>query len=370
MKLVVIKENLVAGIHSVERMVGENLNLPILKNILIEAENNRIKLTTTDLELSVSVIVSGKVVEGGKATAPAKILSSITGNIPGDRLNIENKGNKLTIKADNYAAEIQSLSADDFPPTPKIKNKELFIEIKPVVLKEALEQVLAAAQFSDLRPELNSVLLDFSIDKLCLAATDSFRLAEKTITKENFNTNYKEKNRFLLPLKSAAELIRFIKEGDSLGIYYDDNQVLFKTDKAEMLSRTIDGNFPDYEAIIPKKFIAEVLVGAEEFTKAIKLASVFSSRNGEIRLKTKEGKKFIEINSSEQGIGENSYLLPARISGNFEETIFNWRHIADGIRSIKGGEIFIGINNENSPSELKSLQDSSFFYILKPISGA
>lgn len=370
MKLVVIKENVAIGIRSVERAIGEKLNLPVLKNILIEAENNKIKLTATDLEISVSYIVSGKIVENGKATAPAKILSSIIGNIPGERLNIDSKGGKITIKSDNYEADIQSLPADDFPPTPKIKNNALYIEIKPSVLREALEQVLVAAQFSDLRPELNSVLFSFSGDKLCLVSTDSFRLAEKTITKENFNTNYKNDFKFLLPLKSAAELARFVKEGEALNIYYDESQVLFKTDKSELLSRTIDYNFPDYEAIIPKRFEAEILVGSEELSGAIRLTSVFSSKNGEIRIKTKDGKKLIEISSSEQGLGENSYLLPARISGSFEETIFNWRHIADGIKAIKGEDISISINNENSPSKLKSPQDNSFFYILKPISAA
>src|SRR3989344_8421771 len=183
MKVIVIRSNLKNSISVVEKSTGDNLNLPILKNVLIEALDNKIKLTTTNLEVAILSVTPGKIIEDGKITVPAGIFSNIIGTLQTERLNLEKKGNKLEIKTDTYEAAIQGLPADDFPITPKIKDQSQYIEIKGATLKGAIEQVLVAAQFSDLRPELNSVFFNFLPEGIKLVATDSFRLAEKTILK-------------------------------------------------------------------------------------------------------------------------------------------------------------------------------------------
>lgn len=367
MKFIIIKSNLKDGISAVERISGDNLNLPILKNILIEADSNRIKIATTNLEVAVNYSVLGKVIENGKFTVPAGTLSNLINNIQSDRLNIEKKGNKLEIKTDNYEAVIPGLPADDFPITPKIKNQKEFIEVKSEVLNEAINQILVATQFSDLRPELNSVLLDFSLNNLKLAATDSFRLAEKTIEANQIISNQQKSFKILVPLKTIQEASRILKDGEAVKIYHDDNQVLFKTERLELLSRLTEGSFPDYSAIIPKNFTTEVVLNKQEFTTALKLASIFGSRNSEVKLKIQESKKSIEVLSSDQAVGENNYVLSAKIQGKLKEIIFNWRYIMDALKVLKSDDVFFGINNENEPAEIKSLGDGSYFYILKPI---
>lgn len=367
MKFIVIKTNLKDGLVVVNRGIGENLNLPILKNVLIETENNNIKLTTTNLEIAVSYNISGKVIENGKFTAPMNIISNLINNIQNERLNIEKKGNKLEIKTDNYSAFINGLIADDFPITPKIKNKEEYLEIKAEVFKNALNQVLIAAQFSDLRPELNSVLFEFSLNNFKLAATDSFRLAEKTVNSEGFISTYKENFKILIPLKTAQELSRILKDGEVVKIYHDENQVLFKTEQLELLSRLLEGNFPDYNSIIPKKFGAEIVLNREEFINSLKLAGIFGSRSSEVVIGAQENKKVIEVVSSDQIIGENKYVLPAKVQGKPKETTFNWRYLADALRVLETEEIFLGIVSDNEPALLKSPGDSSYIYILKPI---
>src|ERR1700722_6322345 len=186
MKFVAIQSNIQEAIAVIDRAVGASANLPILKNILIKAENNLVSFIATNLEIATTFRASGKIIEDGLITVPMGLFSSIIGNIKSDRLNFEAKGNMLKIKTNNNNATVQGLAASDFPPIPKIKNPNSYLEIKGVFLKEAIQQVSAAAQASDLRPELSSILFNFSIETLKLAATDGFRLAEKTIPASNF----------------------------------------------------------------------------------------------------------------------------------------------------------------------------------------
>lgn len=370
MKFVVIRSNLKDGISAVERASGENLNLPVLRNMLLEANDNKITATATNLEIAISYSIPGKVIENGKITAPIGVLSNVINNTQSDRLNLEKKGNKVGIKTDNYEATIEGLSADDFPITPKIKNDKEFIEIRSEAIKEAVNQVLVATQFSDLRPELNSVLFDFSLDNLKIVATDSFRLAEKTIGADQFSTNHRDGFRVLVPLKTIQELARVLRDKEVLKIYHDNNQILFKTDQLEFLSRLIDGNFPEYGAIIPRKFGTEIVLDRQEFMNSLKLSGIFGSKSGEVKIKVQESKKAIEVASSDQTVGENIYVLSARTSGKQKnETTFNWRYIIDALKILKTDDVFLGINNDNEPAEIKSPGDGSYLYILKPITG-
>src|SRR5579871_5280306 len=182
MKFVAIRSNIKEAISIIERAAGENLNLPILKNVLIETTSTGITFTATNLEVAITCYVSGKVIENGKITIPLGPFANLITNIQSDRLNFGKKGNALEIKTDNYSATLQGLAADDFPMTPKIKNNTEHIEIKAAILKEAIQQAAVASQFSDLRPELNAIFFDFSLDMLKLAATDGFRLAERTLS--------------------------------------------------------------------------------------------------------------------------------------------------------------------------------------------
>lgn len=370
MKFIVIKDNFKKGISAVERVNNEKLNLPVLKNTLLETDDNKIKITSTNLEIAVTYSVVGKIIENGKFTAPINLLSNIINNLNNERLNIEENNNKLIIKTDNYEASIQGISADDFPLTPKIKNQNEFIEIKSGIIKDSLNQILIAAQFSELRPELNSVLLDFSLDDIKLAATDSFRLAEKTINKSNFKTNYEQGFKILIPLKTARELQRILSDDEAVKIFHDENQVLFKTEQLELLSRLTEGSFPEYKAIIPKKFATELVLNKQEFAGALKLISVFGSRNNEVKFKLQENKKVLEISSADQAAGENNYIFSGKIQGKLKEIIFNWRYIADVLKVLESEEIFFGLNGENEPAELKAIGDDSYLYIVKPIDGA
>jgi DNA polymerase-3 subunit beta len=367
MKFIAIRANIKEAISIIEKAVGENVNLPILKNVLIEAQNNTITFTATNLEIAINHKVAGKIIEDGRITVPLGLFSGLITNIQSDRLNFEKKENNLEIATDNYSAILNGLPADDFPMTPKIKNTENFIEIKNIFLKEAIQQTTTASQFSDLRPELNSILFNFSIESLVLAATDGFRLAEKSIPANLFTTKNKEPFKILIPLKTSLEISRIIQDDEVVRIYWDENQVLFQTDQTEMISRLIDGNFPDYSAIIPHEFVAEVVVERSEFLNALKLAGVFGQKNSEVKMKIHQNKKAVEISSADQALGENNHILPAKIKGDIQEVYFNWRYLSDPMKNIKSEDVFLGLQEDAGPALIRSVSDSSYYYVLKPI---
>jgi DNA polymerase-3 subunit beta len=367
MKFVAIRSNIKDAISIIERATGENLNLPILKNVLIATGNEGITFTATNLELAITCYVSGKVIENGKTTVPLSLFSNLITNIQSDRLNFEKKANTLEIKTDNYHATLQGMAADDFPITPKIKDSGEYLEVKSAILKEAIQQAAVASQFSDLRPELNAILFDFSLDNLKLAATDGFRLAERSIPQNLFTAKYQEPFRMLIPLKASQEVLRMAKDDETIRIFRDENQVLFKTERAELISRLTEGAFPDYSGLIPKKFATEAVVNREEFANAIKLAGVFGQKTSEVKIAAHPNKKVIEVSSADQSLGENNYLLPAKIKGEAMEAFFNWRYLADPVKTIKTEEMMLGFQEETNPALIRPMTDSSYFYILKPI---
>ncbi len=367
MKFIVIRSNIKDAISVIEKAVGENTNLPILKNILIEAENNTITFTATNLEIAITHRVAGKVIEDGKITIPLSLFSSLIGNIQSDRLNFEKKENNLEIATDNYSAVINGMPADDFPITPKINNTEGYLEIKSIILKEAIQQISVASQYSDLRPELNSIFFNFSLENLILASTDGFRLAEKSIPANTFTIKKKEPFKILIPLRTGLEAARIMRDDEIIQIYHDENQVLFKTDQTEMISRLVEGSFPDYSAIVPHEFAAEIVVDRVEFLNTIKLAGVFGQKNSEVKIKIHQNKKAIEISSADQALGENNSILPAKIKGDISEVFFNWRYLSDPMKGVKTEEVFLGLQEDAGPALVRSVSDSSYFYVLKPI---
>ncbi len=367
MKLVVIKDNLKKGLLIIEHAIGENQNLPILKNVLIKADANKITLSATNLEIAICATITGKVIENGTMSVPLSILLDLINNLQTDRINFEKKENSLEVKTDNYEGVIQGLPPEEFPIIPKIKNTEEYIETKGEVFREALSQVVLSTQFSELRPELNSTLFNFSLENIKIAATDSFRLSEKTIQNTHIKTNHTNEFKLLIPLKTSQELIRILEDDDVLQIYHDTNQILFKTPRFEFISRLIDGNFPDYTAIIPKKFTTEAVLKHQDFINALKVAAVLSGKVNEVKVKIPDSKKNLEVSSGYQTVGENTYLLPAKITGGAITITFNWRYVLDALKALKTEDVYVGMNEENKPALIKSPNDISYFYIVMPI---
>lgn len=368
MKVVLFRDNLRNGLISAERAVGESTNLPILKNILLKTINNKIQLTTTNLEFAITKFISGKIIEEGSLTVPFGVLHNIVSHTTHDRINLEKDNNNFYFKTDNYEATIQGISADEFPLIPKIGNTEQCMEINPVVFQESLQQVISAAQMSDIRPEISGVLFDFQLTFLKLVATDSFRLAEKTIPANQFTHNFPSAFKAVIPLKTAQELLRVIARETPLRILYDTHQILFKSDDIEIISRLIDGAYPDYEQIIPRETETEITVSRAHLMNAVKLVSNFSGKTNDIRVAVKNDQKILDVYSVNQFLGENNYLIPARVTGaECKDIPFNWRYLLDGLKAITEENIIFKINGNAKPALIRPAEDASYIYMVMPI---
>jgi DNA polymerase-3 subunit beta len=367
MRLIILNNKLKEALHSVGGVIGDNLNLPILKNILIKTEDNKINISATNLELAITYWALGKIIENGSLTVPLSILANIINNLTSERITLENKNYNLLIKTDNYEATVQGLNPEDFPIIPQINHLNKFIKINSKIFKDALLKIINTIQYSEIRPEINSALFSYQIDYLKLTGTDSFRLAEKTIAADQFKSNFEESFEVIIPLKTIQEVLRVVPDERELDIFINQNQILLKTEEQEIISRLIDGKFPDYQSIIPQELKTELVIDRSELINALKLTSIFSGRVNEIKLKIGENKKFLEIYSADSTLGENHYLLPAKINGHTLTVSFNCRYLLDGIKPLEDKEIILGLNSDNQPAVIKATGEKSWFYILMPI---
>lgn len=366
MKLIVLKNNLKSGLEAVSRAIGSNSNLPIISNVLIKTVDNKVKIIATNLEIAVGATISGKVIEDGSLSVPHDVLLSIVNNLSSERINLEAKNNNLAITTDNYEALIQGIAENEYPIIPKIKDEKEYVEINGSELQEALNKVIIAAGSNELRPEINGVLMVVESSVVKLAATDSFRLAEAKIGEGHFKNHLSEGFRVIIPLKTAEILSKMQNSDGDISIYFENNQILVRTEGVEMISRLIEGKFPDYEAIVPKSIASEALISRDEFINALKLANSFALRVKDVKIRSKD-KKVLEVFSSDTSLGENKYLIPGKISGEGFETTFNLKYLLDGVRAEESETIYLGVNEDNKPAFLKTPNNQNYFYILMPV---
>lgn len=368
MKLVLLKNNFREGLEKVGGAITQKDNLPVLRNVLLQTQEGKLMLSSTNLEMGISVLVSGKISEEGGMSVPFQTISNIVTNIENEKISLETKNTTLVIKTDNYEAKIQGTKTEDFPILPSTENKHS-IDINGKTLKEAINSIISAARVSEIRPELSGVLFDFQITLLKIVATDSFRLAEKTIYEKEFKTAIPRGLKVIVPIDAIHQALRIINDKDIVRIVFDVHQILFYSGETMLISRLIDGTYPDYEQIVPKTIETTLDIDKSQFLQSIKLVASFSGKSHDITLRLKEGKKALEVYSSNPALGENSYLVPVRCrSGEaFHNLAFNWRYMIDGIKALRGEKMILGINNETKPALIRSDDDPSYFYIIMPI---
>lgn len=363
MKFVCLQENFKRDLNIAQNIIGRNLTLPILNNLLLQTEEGRLKISATNLEIGVNTWTSGKVEKDGAITCPARILASLVNNLPNKKVELEVKGNNLLIKCENFKTTIKGLPADDFPIIPKIKEAPL-MEAENGLFKDALNQVVGVTALSESRPEIAGVLFSFERNDLRLAATDSFRLAEKVIFFASKKPDAKKT--LIVPQRTAQELIRILGEREGkVKIVLGHNQVLFDMGEAQLVSRLIEGQYPDYQQIIPKSFNYQVGVERELLLNSVRVAGIFSSKVNNITLVLKKGQ--LEVLSNDADLGENRSQVPAEIKGGDLSVNFNYRYILDGLTNISSKKVFLGMNSESSPMVIRPAGEDDYLYIIMPI---
>jgi len=369
MNIVILKNNLKEGLGVVSGSCKDGARLPILKNILIDSSDGKVKMSATDLEIGVIQTISAKILEGGSVVVPYAIFSQIINNIESERINLETINTALVVSTENFKAKIATVDVGEFPIIPSLGQKEVTtFTTSTAVLTESIVSVIAACQVSDLRPELSGILFLYKNNSTKCVATDSFRLAEKTISPKKIESSSEDITR-IIPLKTVQEVVRIFgsQKDTPLELVFDENQVLCKNESTYLISRLIEGTFPEYEQIIPKNFETEIVLEKENIISAVKLSSSLSNKLHEVRIITDDTLKNIKIISSSVEFGESEYVLPAKIKGEKVQVTFNWRFLLDGLKNTQGKSILIGCNGEERPSAVQSIEETGYRYVIMPI---
>ena len=371
MKVQILQEKLKQGLGIVERISSKSITLPILNNILMSGEKNFLNLIATDLEIGISWWVLANVEKEGKITIPSRLLSSFVALLPNKKINLEIKEKNLICDCENYKTQIRGLPADDFPLIPKVSGLES-VSLDCRSFCKSLAQLSDIAVPSTTRPEISGIYFSFQKKQLTAASTDSFRLGEKTIMLKG---PLKQEYSLILPQKTAKEIINiFSEKKGEIKMFFSPNQVMFeypmeetKRPQIQLVSRLIEGEYPNYQEIIPKKFTTQTILDRAEFLNQIKTASLFSGKVNEIKIKIAPEEKKVFISSQSPDVGNYKSSIAGKIKGKSADVSFNHRFLLDGISSIKSSEISFEINGDSGPGVLRPLGDDSYLYVIMPI---
>jgi len=376
MKIISLQENLKKGISIVSHITSKNINLPILNNILIKADEGNIDLIATNLEIGIIHSVRGKIEKPGKITIDAKIINEYINFLPQEKITFIVKDENVKIECSNYKTKKKVETAKEFPLLPEIEESNI-INTSLVEFKKALSQVVFAVSKSESRIELSGVLFALSDDKLSMVATDSYRLAEKTIDINiEKKKNLDENNKIIIPAKTAQEVLRIASNlSDDLDssekkvkLYINENQIVFEIDDSKIISRLISGQYPDYKQIIPEKKETEIIVSRQELIRAIKASSIFSKSGiNDINISVNSEKKEIIISSLSSQTGESIINLNGEIKGKNNDITLNFRYLLDGLNNIDSDNVRVFIVDNNTPCVIKNEKEDSYLYIVMPI---
>ncbi len=365
MKVICTQENLSHGLQLASHIASKNISLPILNNVLLKAEGGILRVLTTNLEMGIICQIRGKVEREGSFTVQAKTLSDYVNLLPtSENISIELVNQDLVISSKNAKTVMKGLEATEFPLIPSVEAEHTF-RISGAILKNALSSVSFAVSYDETRPEINGVYFNFSGKTLTLAATDSYRLAERKV--ELASTG--ESHQMIVPIRTIQELLRIMAENDGeVEVRCSENQALFSLPEADLTSRLIEGQYPDYQQIIPQQHQTSAVVDTREFINTVKRASLFcKSGSNDILLKFIPAESEVIVSANNLQVGESETKQESEIEGKDNNIIFNHRFLLDGLQNIDSDESVIEINTNTNPGLLKPKTGQDYVYIIMPI---
>jgi len=380
MKFSCTQENLNQILNVVSHTAAKNANLPILSNILIKAESNNLSISATNLEVGISASVRSKIDSDGEFSVDARLFTSYISLLPKDRVDIELINNEFKIQCQKQKTKVKGQSSADFPVIPKINKENPFI-ISADKFKDAIYSVSFAVSTSEIRPEISGVFVNFMKDRIVMAATDSYRLAEIKIpylenSRLKLSDEYKEE-KIIIPVKTLQEVSRILgslkddvssENNENIEIYLEESQIMFVYNGIELVSRLIDGQYPEYNQIIPEKFECQVKVSALELIKAVKTSSLFA-KNGvfDIKLDFKSNPNELLVISSSSQTGENISSIEMEKTAAGEEITLNYKYLLDGLQNLGSDSVIFEINDSNNPCVIKAESQKDYLYLIMPI---
>lgn len=363
MKVVCTSQNLKSAVSTAERFTGRHITLPILSHFLLKTEDKKISLIATNLETGIEYTIPGKIHKTGLLTVPAKPFSQLLQSLQDDNITLEAKHHQLIIRTPSTEITLLGLNPNEFPNLPTFKAEHSF-RVSPGDFISALQQVLPAAATSEFKPEISGVFLAANSGNLILAATDSFRLAERTLAQAK---GIQKGLECIIPARTLQELTRTIaaESQSDISVSAGEHQILFEWEGVRMLSRLIDGAYPPYKNIIPKSYESTLTVNRGDFLKKIRVASVFSSRLNDINIRFSPTE--LEITTTNAETGSTSARLNIKGRGAAGSSVFNYRYLLDGLEAAGGENVAIHLNGVSGPALIQNPADPQFLYLLMPI---
>ncbi|MFA6132119.1 MAG: DNA polymerase III subunit beta [Patescibacteria group bacterium] len=370
MKVSCLKTNLQMGLAITSHLSTKNIQLPILNNVLLVAKNGNIRFTSTNLEMAVSCLVRGKIDEDGEITIPSKLFYDYISLLKEEKIDLKVEESVLHLEAGDNKTKINGLPSSDFPLVPAVSAEKVYT-IPVDLFRDAVSQTVFAAANNESRPELSGLLLQFKKNKLIIAATDSYRLVEKTVVLPNESAS---ETSVIVPVKTVIEAHRifslFKDTSDSpneVQISLSENQIVFTYGSVELISRVIEGNFPDYQQIIPQNFQTEAKVNREDLINTVKTASLFS-RSGLFDVTIFfDPSGSLRVSAADASRGENSASTKIEVSGIENSVTLNFRYLLDGLQSIGTEDVSFKMIDGSNPCVIKPFNQEDQLYIIMPI---
>jgi len=368
-----MQENLARGLGIVSRAVATRSTLPVLANVLIATDNSRLKLAATNLEIGISCWIGAKVEDEGEITVPARLLSDFVNSLPPEpiHMELETRTHTLNLVCDRYEANIKGIDATEFPIIPTVEDGGQ-MALEPETLGEMIDQVTFAAATDESRPILTGVLARFESDRLTFAAADGFRLS---VREAEMEAAVEESISVIIPARALVELGRIMKERDEpvqVTVTEGRNQILFHLPDIDLVSQLIEGNFPDYNQIIPKTYTTRTVVEVKPFLNAVKIASFFARDAANIvRLHMEPGTELepgrLTISATSAELGDNVSQLEAGIEGDELEIAFNAKYLLDVLNVIGADRIALEMTTPSSPGVFKPVGGPNFVHVIMPM---
>ncbi|MCE9608741.1 MAG: DNA polymerase III subunit beta [Chthoniobacter sp.] len=361
MKFSVSKEKLLAGLQTVQNVVSTRTTLPILSNVLLQATDGQLRLTTTDLDVGVSGVIDAQVEKPGATTLPARRLANIVRELPAAEVQIEiDSKNVASIRCGQSFFKILGLPEEEFPPLPKFEGAKTFT-IHQQALRDALKKTSYAISTDETRYVLNGILFSFKENKLTMVATDGRRLALVDLEVEFPRSSEGEP---IVPTKCVTELGRLLGDEGDVRVSVGDSQISFEIGGTLLVSKLIEGNYPNYRQVIPGEAKERITLERETFLNAVHRVSLLSSEKSN-SVKLVFTKNNIEIAANTPDIGEAHESLPVAYKGREFSIAFNPEFLQAPLRALPNDEIFLDLIDEMSPGVIKI--QSPYLYVLMPM---
>lgn len=378
MKLTVLQEDLLKNLLSASHFISSRPQLPVLANILLTTDKNKLKLSSTDLELGISLQVGAKIEREGKITIPARMIVELISNLPAGQIILEEKQGSIVLSTPSFSATINGIPGTEFPTVPDTIEKSNF-SISRDILDSLANQIVFAAAVDDSRPVLTGLLFTFGEKGTCVA-TDGFRLSLKEVS----NIDIKNKNTtqllirsqalllrnqaLLIPARAIDEVYKVFQNTPEISVRVDEKEkrIVFGGENGVLSSKLLEGEFPDYLKIIPVKWNSRAVVSKDEFTRAVKTTSVFAREAaGVVRVGFKNGR--LRLASESKQYGNEEIFVDSKTEGDEAEVAYNYRYVLEFLESVSGDEISIETEGATSPSVFQDTKDQTYKHLIMPV---